>query len=550
MGCHGSEARANGVLKIGILEEPKTLNIWLASDAWSNKVLSMIYQPLFIREPDSLKLVPWLASEEARYHEASRAFTVRLREARWSDGSEFTAEDVAFTGRLIKSFKVPRFYSNWKFVKDIRVIDKRTVKFILEEPRAIFLTRTLTTPIVQKKEWSQIMEGAKGEENPITRLYRRKIDKPTGTGPFVLKSWREGAFLLMERNRYFFGQGKQLSGRPLGPHISGILLKKYGAADLAILALRKGAIDFFWWAVQAGYLDDLRDDPRIKIFPSKKSALYYLGFNLRKKPFDDPHLRHAVAGLVDKDFIVERILQGYGEKMHSIIPPGNAFWHLPDVPKYGMRLTRKARMRKAYQILLRAGYTWKVPPVNAEGKVGLGERVRLPGGRPMEKFRILTPPADYDPLRAMAGIMIQEWLRMMGMPAYARPMGFGALTHRVKDRREFDLYVLGYGNLSLDPDYLRNFFHSAGDKPRGWNTSGYHHARFDDLADQSARAMDRERRRDLVWKMQAMIMEDIPWLPLYNPKLIEAVRTDRFSGWVPMLGGIGNIWTFCRLKRK
>ncbi|MGD9319903.1 MAG: hypothetical protein PVH99_08050, partial [Desulfobacteraceae bacterium] len=43
-----------GVIKIGVLEEPKTLNIWLASDSWSRKVLSQIYQPLYIREPENL----------------------------------------------------------------------------------------------------------------------------------------------------------------------------------------------------------------------------------------------------------------------------------------------------------------------------------------------------------------------------------------------------------------------------------------------------------------------------------------------------------------
>jgi hypothetical protein len=50
--------------------------------------------------------------------------------------------------------------------------------------------------------------------------------------------------------------------------------------------------------------------------------------------------------------------------------------------------------------------------------------------------------------------------------------------------------------------------------------------------------------------MQEMLMSNLPILPLYNPKLLEAVRIDRLEGWVPMLGGIGNTWSFCRLELK
>jgi ABC-type transport system substrate-binding protein len=146
--------------------------------------------------------------------------------------------------------------------------------------------------------------------------------------------------------------------------------------------------------------------------------------------------------------------------------------------------------------------------------------------------------------------MIQEWLRMVGIPAYARPMGFAALTDHVMRHHEFALFVLGYGNLSLDPDYLRNFFHSTNNRPGGWNASGYHNPEFDRMADRSARTMGLEERRKLVREMQRIIMRDIPYLPLYCPSLVEAVRMERVRGWVQMLGGVGNIWSFCQLKPK
>jgi len=544
----GSGAFAGEMLKMGLLEEPKTLNVWRASDTWSRKVLGLLYQPLYVHDPKTLDLVPWLAADLPVFNEKELSYTVKLRPAKWSDGTELTSEDVAFTGNFINEFKVPRYRSKWSFVKKIETPDKHTVKFYLKGPRAIFVPRTLTTPIVQKKEWTARAEAARKTEKPLGTLLNEKIKNPVSSGPFMLKEWRDGAFLFMQKNPHFFGNGQTISGRQLGPYIDGIIFKIFGTSDAAILAIKKGTIDMFWWGIQPGYMEDLRANPEIEMFQNEKSALYYMGFNVRKAPFNDPHLRRAIATLVDEDFIIKRILQGYGIKMYSIIPPGNIFWYCPDVPKYGMGMDREARIKKAFSILRDAGYTWQIAPVEASGNIVKGDGIMLPDGNLMEKFTILTPPADYDPHRAMCGMMMQEWLRMLGVPAYSKPMAFGALLQQVKVRRDFDSFVLGYGRLSLDPDYLRNFFISTNNKPRGWNMSGYNNPEFDRIANESAREMDRDKRQALIWEMQKIIMADVPYIPLYNPKLIEAVRKGRFGGWVQMLGGIGNLWTFCELK--
>lgn len=544
----GPLASAGETLKMGVLEEPKTLNVWRATDAWSNKVLGFLYQPLYVRDPKTLEFIPWLAAEQPVFDEKELSYTVKLRPATWSDGTELTSEDVAFTGNFINEFKIPQDSSKWDFVSKIETPDKYTVKFYLKEPEAIFVSRTLTTPIVQKKEWVDRIEAAKKTEKPLGTILNEKIDNPVSSGPFILKEWREGSYLYLEKNPRFFGTGATIAGRVLGPHIDGIIFKVFGTSDAAILALKKGTIDMFWWGVQPGYMEDLRANPSIELFENEKSSLYYMGFNVRKPPFNDPNLRRAVATLVDEDFIMKRILQGYGIKMHSIVPSGNTFWYCPEVPKYGEGLDREGRIKKAFDILRNAGYTWQVAPVEASGKVVNGEGIKLPNGQPMENFTILTPPADYDPHRAMCGMMMQEWLRMMGIPASSKPMAFGALLQQVKARHDFDAFIMGYGNLSLDPDYLRNFFLSGNDKPNGWNMSGYNNPEFDKIADASAQEMNRDRRQALIWEMQKIVMRDVPYLPLYNPKLIEAVHKGRFTGWVQMLGGIGNIWTFCELK--
>jgi peptide/nickel transport system substrate-binding protein len=536
------------ILRIGLMEEPRTTNIWLASDANSAKVISLIYQPLYTYDPDTMDLTPWLAASMPEYDPQTISYTVQLRPAKWSDGSPVTAHDVVFTVDIIKDFQVPRYYSQWEFVEKVIALDDQTVRFYLQEPKAIFLTRTLINYVVPKSQWEKIAKQARTRENPLLALLNTRIEKPLGSGPYVLSEWRQGAYLHLEKNEHFFGRGIEISERILGPHADAILFKIYGTADVAVLALKKDAVDFFWWSMQPGYIDDLEQDKNMKVYVSERSALYYMGFNVRRAPFSDVAFRQAANIVIDKDFIIERVLQGYASRMDSIVPAENVFWHAEDLPEYGRGLTREDRIRKAYGLLLENGYSWDRPPVNDAGEVVAPSRINLPGGGAMQSFAILTPPADYDPARATTGVIIQEWLQDLGIPVSARPMSFGAMLQRIKDRHDFDAFILGYGQLALDPDYLRSFFHSANDRAGGWNMSGYSNPAFDRLADASLVAMDTLERQGLIREMQRVVINDVPYIPLYNPSAIEAVRQTRFTGWEQMIDGIGNIWSICRVK--
>lgn len=535
------------VLRIGVLEEPKSLNPWLAGDSWSSHVQALLYQPLYLREPTELKPAPWLAEEPPVFDPQALTYTVRLRPARWSDGSPVTAEDVVFTAELIQALKVPRFVSLFAALKQVEALDQRTVRYKLSRPDASFAARALGAPVLSRAQWQPVLEQSLTTQRPLASLLQNRVDNPLSNGPFVLSEWRKGVYLYLKRNPHFFGQGLTIAGRKLGPEISGVVFKVYGTSDAAVLALRKGSIDYYWNNIQPGYLRDLKADPDVRLVQSQKSALYFLGFNLRRPPAGEAAFRRAVAMLIDKQFVIKRVLQGSGEVMSSLLPAGNRFYHLNQTPDYDQHLTRRQRIDQAVEILAAAGYSWDQRPSWEGDRLRPGRGIKDPEGKPLRELGILTPPADYDPQRAMVGVMVQEWLVQVGIPAFARPMAFGALLERVKNQHEFDMFVLGYGNLPLDPGWLGAFFLGENDRPRGWNMSGYHNAEFDALARQAGRAMDPNERRPLVLEMQRILMKDTPFLPLYNPTLTEGLRQDRFAGWVEMVGGVGNLWTFCQL---
>ena len=373
-------AQGGEIIKIGLPSEPKTLNVWAATDVWSNRILNQLLQPLYIRDPKTLKLIPWLAAEDPVYDPATLSYTVRLRKSKWSDGSEFTSRDVAFTGESIKTFRIPRFISNWEFIKKIETPDKETVRFFLKEPKAIFLSRTLTTPVAQRKKWGPVMARAEKSQNPLAVLLKENVMQPVSSGPFVFKEWEKGKHLLLEKNDCFFGTGKQIAGFTLGPFVGGIQFRFMNNTDSAVLGLFTGSIDMYWWGLQENYIHDLDSNQNITVFTNPKSALYYVGFNVRKKPFKNVYFRKAVALSVDKPFIIKRIIQGYAVLSNAMIPPGNTFWYDPNVPTYGEGFSREKRIRTAYKLLRESGYTWTLPPVNSDGNVVKGEGIRNPDG--------------------------------------------------------------------------------------------------------------------------------------------------------------------------
>ncbi|MCG8619421.1 MAG: ABC transporter substrate-binding protein, partial [Desulfobacterales bacterium] len=79
-------------LKIGLPEEPRSLNLWLGTDANSRKILTQIYQPLYNRHPETLEIIPWLAAEDPEINQEDLTYTIKLREAKWSDGTDFTSD--------------------------------------------------------------------------------------------------------------------------------------------------------------------------------------------------------------------------------------------------------------------------------------------------------------------------------------------------------------------------------------------------------------------------------------------------------------------------
>ena len=174
------------------------------------------------------------------------------------------------------------------------------------------------------------------------------------------------------------------------------------------------------------------------------------------------------------------------------------------------------------------GNWWKNPDGT---NIGSGE-----GGL----IEILTPPADYDPIRAQAGLMIATQLRSVGINAESVALDFGTIVTRI-DQRNFDMYILGW-RIGSDPtDFLHAFFHSS-TAESGQNYPGYRNTTFDAIVDQARVTGDPVERQQLMRDAQAAVAFDQPYNVLYFRTNIEAYRSDRFVNWT--VGSTGSIFSW------
>jgi len=155
-------------------------------------------------------------------------------------------------------------------------------------------------------------------------------------------------------------------------------------------------------------------------------------------------------------------------------------------------------------------------------------------------------------LRATFALYIEQWVRELGIPLKANLTGFNVIVNKVwaEEGFDFDIYMLGWslGDPSF-PDYLYYFFHSSQDVPGGFNTPGYRNPEFDELAAKFLKTDSMEEARELAFKMQKLLAEDVPYVVLFDTNIVEAYREDMIEfPYTEVLGGIQFVWPLTTVK--
>lgn len=472
-------------------------------------LMKLVYDSLLELDADNIPQ-PWLA-ESVDMSEDGITYTLALREGvTWHDGEPFTAADVQFTFEYFVAHpEQSRFARISRQIASIETPDDTTVVLTLAAPNPSYPLSLADIPILPQHIWQDV-------EDP------NNFAATVGSGPYKLVTYEPEQFYRLEANTdYFMGT----------PTVAELVIPVIVEQSTMFSALRSGEIDTVSRQVPAELISEFENSGGLEIVQGPGFATTLLQFNAERPPFDDAAVRRAIGMAIDRQELVDVLLLGFG----TVGNPG--FVH-PSSPFANQDLALAYDAAQAAAMLEEAGYT-----------DGDGDGVReMADGEPMS-FQFLVYANN--PERIRAAELIRDWVGEIGIELDVQtldPTTVDSLVwpeFDVSQGRDFDLSMWGWSAaIQTDPTRLGEL---AASDPAigGLNIGGYSNEAFDALATELRATLDADARRALVQEMQALIAEELPFVPLYYADGIYAYQPDVYSGYVFVKGqGIINKLSF------
>ncbi|HTR45233.1 MAG TPA: peptide-binding protein [Thermodesulfovibrionales bacterium] len=486
---NGSSGPAYGDALIeGSIGEPTVLIPMLAGDSASHQIAGWIFNGLVKYDTD-LSIIGDLA-ESWEVSNDGLVITFHLRKGvKWTDGVEFTAEDVMFGYRTIVSEKTPTAYAeDFLQVKKAEVLDRYTFRATYEKPFAPALSTWGSLVVLPK----HLLEGKDITKSDLTR-------NPVGMGPYTLRKWVPGQEVLLDSNKDYF------EGRP---YIDHYVYRIIPDPATMFLELQAGGVDLMGLTPlqYTKQTDTLYFRENFQKFRYPAFVYTYMGFNLKHPFFQDRRVRQAIAHAIDKQEIVDVVLFGLGKPATGPYVP-NTWPYNPKVKEY------EYNPEKAKQLLKEAGW---------QDRKGSG--VLEKDGRPFQ-FTIFTNMGNST--RMNTATIIQWRLAKIGIKVDIRALEWSTFVNQFIDKRRFEAVILGW-SISFDPDQYDIWF-SGKTKEKEFNFVGYNNPEVDALLEKGRRTFDIELRKKIYFRMQEILAEDLPYIFLYVPEATPIVQA-RFKG--------------------
>ncbi len=492
-----SEPPAYGdAIVVGSIGEPSILIPMLAGDSASHEVAGQIFNGLIKYDTD-LTIVGDLA-ESWDISEDGLVITFHLRRGvRWTDGVEFTAEDVMFGYRTIIEDKTPTPYKgDFLQVKKAEVIDRYTFRVTYEKPFAPALSSWGNLPILPK----HLLEGKDITKTDFGR-------HPIGLGPFKFERWEPGQKVILRANDDYF------EGRP---YLDYYIYRIIPDQATMFMELRAGGVDIMG-LTPIQYSRQTNTPFFKKNFRKYRHPVFsytYLGFNLKHPYFKDKRVRKAIAYAIDKEEIVDVVLFGLGSVATGPYVP-NTWPYNPNVQRY------EYNPELARRLLEEAG--WRDTD---------GDGILDKDGRPFE-FTIITNMGNS--LRERTATIIQWRLKQVGIKVHIRLLEWSTFINEFIDKRRFQAVILGW-SIGLDPDQY-DIWHSSKTGEKEFNFVSYSNPEVDRLFEEARMTFDIEKRKKAYYRIQEILADDAPYVFLYVPDALPIVHA-RFRGIKPSPIGI------------
>lgn len=585
------------VYRVGMTSGITTVNWWAAMDTEATPenqaVVASSKASLFDLTRPGFVLVPGLAAtpEPVPPRPEGEVWVVDqpIREGvLWSDGTPLTAHDFVFYFEVVRDLDLGSFHAVGfpDTVRSVAALGDHLVRVEFDEEPSLTVWPygVGMAPFVPSHFWEPYVDGAPGRD----ALYSAEALTEPSIGPLIVEEWSPGEGVVARVNEQYYASGTEVvlfssgSLRMVDPHLgdivyggdasgaveahyvagpflSGVEWVEHGDADEAYAALLAGDIDFVFdpEGTTLSRYQDLASDRGVSASLSPAPSFRFLAFNLRKPPMSDPVFREAIATVIDKELVASAVFAGTLFPAYTVVHPGLVGSYNPDVSRPGWSggepMGEGARFERAITLFAEAGYTWAVEPEVRYDEGGLfvdvlaGEGLTMPNGVRVGELTILAAPvSEEDPLRATFALWIAQWMADLGLEVVTEFTDLNTVAEVAvsplssEAALSWDLHLLGWGGAdpALPGLTLVALFHSRNTvEAGGLNTTGYQSADFDAAADAFLGSKTVDEAASWTREMERIIAEDLPYVTLFRPSLIEAYRSNVIFPVQSIMGG-------------
>ena len=486
--------QTGGELRFAIRAEPKTLDPHLVMDEPSEVVAYLTAGPLIRQNRLTQELEPALATSW-KVLDGGTAIEFQLRTGvSFSDGTPFTADDVAYTIRRIAdpALHSPLAETLRSGSGEIRAEVRSPSVVVVRVPRRIANLPDMFDAIA--------IISAKSQTKP-----------PAGLGPFEMTEYKPASHMVFRRNPHYWK--KDAAGRQL-PYLDSVRLDILTNREIEMMRFRRGEIHFLNGLDAESFDRFSKEMPGFvrDLGPSLDSEQIW--FNQVATAPIPPHkrdwfrnleFRKAVSMAINRADLCRLVYRGHASPADGPVSPGNRAWinngikPLPYSPTAALEVLSKAGFRQQNGALVDSG------------------------GRPVE-FSVVTNSGSK--IRERTAALIQQDLAKIGIKLNIVPMDFPSLIERITRTFEYEACMLGQVT-DPDPNEMLNVWRSSAPNHQ-WNPNQKQpetawEAEIDRLMDEQAAAVDPKKRKAAFDRVQQIVADQLPFIYLVHKSALVGV---------------------------
>ena len=528
--------KRGGQIVASIRSTPRSFNRLLAADAASD-LFSVLTQGRLVRvNRSSFELEPWLA-EKWESSADGRTHTMHLRQGiAWSDGTPFTSADVLFSLRAAYDEK-----SHSVIGSSLRVSNAPITATAPDANTVVFTYPASSGPGVRLLEMLPILPKHKLGAALDAGTFAKTWDSSTapaeivGTGPFVLKEFKVGERLVLDRNPHYWrkaGDGGAL------PYLDRIVLAIVPDQNTELVQLQSGATDLTYSDLRSeDYVPVRRGEEEGKLkmaeagVATDADAFWFCLKPEAKKT--DPRFafvqrrefRQAISHAVDREEFARTVFLGEAVPVWGPVTSGNKPWFTPNLPRYPFDAAKARELLKGIGLEDR----------NNNGVVEDAKGTEA-------RFTVITQRGRSDYEKGTA--VVRDYLAKVGIALDIAPLEAATLIDRAL-KCDYDAIYMRVLMTDLDPAMNLDFWLSSGDT-HFWNIASKMpatdwEARINVLMQEQAATLDENQRRMLFNEVQRIFAENVPVLHFAAPRLYFG-HSRRLVGVVPSVTRPPILW--------